>query len=100
MKVTHKDKVTCTVPLYHCFGMVIGCLVSLNYGASIVFPSEGFDPAISLECVGKYKTTLIYGVPTMFIAMLNEYGKNKSKYDVSTLRSGFVAGSGCPEVLM
>lgn len=76
MKFTPKDKVTCTVPLYHCFGMVIGCLSALNYGASMVFPSEGFDPSIALECVSKYKTTLLYGVPTMWIAMLNEYEKN------------------------
>src|SRR5258708_11531553 len=47
MKMTDKDKVTCTVPLYHCFGMVIGCLTALNYGASMVFPSEAFDPAIA-----------------------------------------------------
>jgi fatty-acyl-CoA synthase len=52
--------------------MVVGNLVSLNYGASIVYPSEGFEPITSLECVDKYKTTLLYGVPTMFISMLNE----------------------------
>lgn len=98
--MSHKDKVTLTVPLYHCFGMVIGCLAALNYGASIVLPSPGFDPATALESVTKYKTTLLYGVPTMFIALLNEYEKNAKKYNLSSLRSGFVAGSLCPEALM
>ena len=66
----------------------------------MVFPSEGFDPTTALECVGLYKTTMLYGVPTMFISMLHEYEKHPGKYDVSTLRSGFISGSGCPEILM
>jgi fatty-acyl-CoA synthase len=80
--------------------MVIGNLTALNFGAAMVYPSEGFDPKAALECVAKYKTTLMYGVPTMFIAMLDEYERNKDKYDISTLRSGFISGSGTPEVLM
>jgi fatty-acyl-CoA synthase len=80
--------------------MVIGNLTALNFGASMVYPSEGFDPVAALECVSKYKTTLLYGVPTMFISMYDEYERNKDKYDISTLRSGFISGSGTPEVLM
>ena len=80
--------------------MVIGNLAALNYGAAMVYPSESFDPKAALEAVSKYKCTAIYGVPTMFIAYLEEYGKNKAKYDVTSLRTGYIAGSSCPEALM
>jgi fatty-acyl-CoA synthase len=80
--------------------MVIGNLSALNFGASMVYPSEAFDPAASLETVTKYGCTALYGVPTMFISYLDEYNRNKHKYDVSTLRTGFIAGSSCPEALM
>lgn len=80
--------------------MVIGNLLSINFGAAMVYPSEGFDPAKALEAVTQYKGTLLYGVPTMMIAYLDELTKNKEKYNVSTLRSGFIAGSVCPEVIM
>lgn len=68
--MTNKDRVVISVPLYHCFGMVIGNLNCINYGAAMVYPSEGFDPVASLESVTKYKCTSLYGVPTMFIAYL------------------------------
>ena len=97
---TDKDRICIPVPLYHCFGMVIGNLAALNYGAAMVYPSDSFDPAATLEAVTKYKCTSVYGVPTMFIAYLEEYGKNKVKYDVSSLRTGFIAGSSAPEALM
>jgi fatty-acyl-CoA synthase len=100
MGITHKDSICISVPLYHCFGMVIGNLVACNNGAAMVYPSEGFDPVAALDAVTKHKCTAIYGVPTMFIAYLEEYAKNKDKYDLSSLRTGFVAGSGCPEALM
>ena len=97
---TDQDKVCIPVPLYHCFGMVIGNLAALNYGATMVYPSDSFDPAATLETVTKYKCTSLYGVPTMFIAYLEEYGKNKAKYDVSSIRTGFIAGSSAPEAMM
>ena len=100
MELTQDDKVCISVPLYHCFGMVIGNLAALNYGAAMVYPSEAFDPVQTLKAVTKYKCTAIFGVPTMFIAYLEEYAKNKSNYDVSSLRTGFIAGSSCPEALM
>lgn len=58
------------MPLYHCFGMVLGNLLSLNYGATAVYPNEGFDAKTTLESITNYKGSVIYGVPTMFIAML------------------------------
>lgn len=100
MRYTNKDKVCVTVPLYHCFGMVIGNLVALNFGAGVIYPSEGFDPVTAMECITKYEPAFIYGVPTMFIAMLREYAKNKSKYDIKSLRSGFIAGSTVPEAVV
>jgi fatty-acyl-CoA synthase len=100
MELTDKDKICISVPLYHCFGMVIGNLAALNYGAAMVYPSEGFDPKTSLETVTKYKCTTIFGVPTMFLAYLEEYNKNKSNYDITSLKKGFIAGSSCPETLM
>ena len=95
-----KDRINISVPLYHCFGMVIGNLCALNYAAAMIYPSEGFDAVASLQAITKFKSTAIYGVPTMFIAMLEEYKKNKSNYDISSLRTGFISGSGCPESLM
>ena len=100
MELTDKDKVCIPVPLYHCFGMVIGNLAALNYGAAMVYPSEAFDPVSTLETITKHQCTAVYGVPTMFIAYLEEYGKNKEKYDVKSLRTGFIAGSSAPEALM
>jgi len=100
LKVTPDDKIVVSVPLYHCFGMVIGNLVCVNYGATQVYPCEGFDPKMALEAVTKYNGTAIYGVPTMFVAYLEEYSKNKEKYDLSNLTKGYCAGSICPDVLM
>lgn len=68
--IDHKDKIIIPVPLYHCFGMVIGNLVAINYGATMVYPSEGFDAKKTLESISEYGGTIIYGVPTMFIAMI------------------------------
>jgi fatty-acyl-CoA synthase len=80
--------------------MVIGNLVALNYGASMIYPSEGFDTVSALKCVSKYKATLLYGVPTMFIAYLDYLQNHKGSFDTSSLRSGFIAGAGCPAALM
>lgn len=74
--LTHEDKICVPVPLYHCFGMVLAVLAAYNFGSTIILPSEGFDPVAALESVTKYKATALYGVPTMFIAMLDEFTKN------------------------
>ena len=100
MELTDKDKVCIPVPLYHCIGMVIGNLAALNYGATMVYPSEAFDPVATLEAVTKYKCSSVYGVPTMYISYLEEYAKNKSKYDVSSLCKGYIGGSSAPEALI
>ena len=73
MELTDSDRVCIPVPLYHCFGMVIGNLAALNYGAAMVYPSENFDPVTTLASVTKHKCTALYGVPTMFISYLDEY---------------------------
>ncbi|CAD8195706.1 unnamed protein product [Paramecium pentaurelia] len=97
---TSNDRIAIAVPLYHCFGMVMGNLACINYGSTMVYPSDGFSAGATLEAVTNYKCTSIYGVPTMFIEYLNEYEKHKTKYDVSTLRTGLIAGSLASEALM
>lgn len=80
--------------------MVLGNLVALNYGGTQILTAPSFDPVESLQSVNDYGATIIYGVPTMFIAMLDEYEKNPHKYNIESLRTGFISGSGCPEALM
>ena len=92
------DKLCIPVPLYHCFGMVMGVLGCVSHGASMVFPSEAFDPAATLEAVSKEKCTALYGVPTMFIAELDD--PSFSDHDLSHLRTGVMAGSPCPAEVM
>ncbi|XP_053400671.1 medium-chain acyl-CoA ligase ACSF2, mitochondrial-like [Mercenaria mercenaria] len=87
-------RICCPVPLYHCFGMVLACLQIPNHGATCVFPAPGFDPSSSLTAVAKEKCTALYGVPTMFIDMLNH--PEFHKFDLSTLYTGIMAGSPCP----
>lgn len=70
--LTSKDSICIAVPLYHCFGMVMGNLAAINFGATMVYPWEGFDAIKSLEAISKYKCTSLYGVPTMFYEYLNE----------------------------
>lgn len=92
------DRLCIPVPLYHCFGMVMGNLGCLTHGATMVYPSDGFDPLAVLETVEKEKCTGLYGVPTMFIAELGhtEFGR----FDLSSLRTGCMAGSPCPVEVM
>jgi fatty-acyl-CoA synthase len=93
-----QDKLCIPVPLYHCFGMVMGNLGCLTHGSAMVYPSEGFDPQAVLQTVQDEKCTALYGVPTMFIA---ELGQNDfAKYDLSSLRTGIMAGSPCPIEVM
>jgi fatty-acyl-CoA synthase len=95
---TQHDAVCIPVPMYHCFGMVIGALACVTHGAAIVFPGEGFDPLATLETVAAYRCTSLYGVPTMFIAELDH--PEFARFDLSSLRTGVMAGSICPIEIM
>ncbi|NMM42194.1 AMP-binding protein [Pseudoalteromonas arctica] len=98
MRLTAADKLCIPVPLYHCFGMVLGNLVCISKGATAVFPGDSFDPTITLEVVEKERCTALHGVPTMFIAELEL--KEFDRFDLSSLRTGIMAGSTCPEQVM
>jgi fatty-acyl-CoA synthase len=98
MKLTQEDRLCIPVPLYHCFGMVLGNLAVLTHGGCIVYPNDAFDPLTVLETVQKEKCTGLHGVPTMFIAELDH--PDFAKYDLSTLRTGIMAGSPCPIEVM
>ncbi len=91
---TEHDRVVIPVPFYHCFGMVIGNLAALSHGAATIIPGRGFSPAAALEAVQDFAGTSLYGVPTMFIAELAL--PDFASYDLSTLRTGVMAGSVCP----
>ncbi|RVX41648.1 fatty-acyl-CoA synthase [Nonomuraea polychroma] len=93
---TERDRVCLPVPLYHCFGMVMGNLGATSHGSCIVLPSPGFDPEATLRAVQEERCTSLYGVPTMFIAELAVSGN----FDLSTLRTGIMAGSPCPVEVM
>jgi fatty-acyl-CoA synthase len=98
MKLTEQDRVCIPVPLYHCFGMVIGNLGCLTHGSAMVYPSEGFDPLATLETIAAERCTAVYGVPTMFIAEMDH--PDFAKFDLSSLRTGMMAGSPCPIEVM
>ncbi|MCC6718419.1 MAG: AMP-binding protein [Acetobacteraceae bacterium] len=98
MQLTHEDRLCIPVPLYHCFGMVMGNLGCLTHGAAMVYPGEGFDPLATLEAVQDEKCTALFGVPTMFIAQMDH--PRFKEFDVSTLRTGIMAGSPCPIEVM
>jgi len=95
---TESDRVCLPVPFYHCFGMVLGNLAIVSHGACIVIPDEAFDPRAVLEAVAEERCTSLYGVPTMFIAELNE--PDFGDFDLSSLRTGVMAGSPCPIEVM
>ncbi len=97
-RYTEADRVCIPVPFYHCFGMVLGNLACITHGSAIIIPSPGFDPAASLRAVAEEKCTSLYGVPTMFIAELAR--PDFATYDLSTLRTGIMAGSPCPVEVM
>ncbi|MCE2612278.1 AMP-binding protein [Flavobacteriaceae bacterium D16] len=98
MEFSDKDRVIIPVPLYHCFGMVLGNLGCLTHGACMIYPSEGFEPLAVLEAVSREKATALYGVPTMFIAELEH--PEFDRFDLSSLRTGIMAGSPCPVEVM
>jgi fatty-acyl-CoA synthase len=96
--LTERDRICIPVPLYHCFGMVLGNLAAISHGAAMIYPAESFDPAKTLEAVDRERATALYGVPTMFIAELET--PEFSRYDLSSLRTGIMAGSPCPVEIM
>lgn len=98
MKFTDQDRLIIPIPLYHCFGMVMGNLGCVAFGATMIYPSEGFEPEEVLKAVEEEKATALYGVPTMFIAELEH--PNFDQYDYSSLRTGIMAGSPCPVEVM
>jgi fatty-acyl-CoA synthase len=98
MSYTHEDRICVPVPFYHCFGMVMGNLASTSHGACVVIPAPGFDPAATLQAVQQERCTSLYGVPTMFIAELAL--ADFATYDLSSLRTGCMAGSPCPVEVM
>ncbi|MEO5745601.1 MAG: AMP-binding protein, partial [Terracoccus sp.] len=95
---TEADRVCIPVPFYHCFGMVMGNLACTSHGACMVIPAPGFDPAATLQATQDELVTSLYGVPTMFIAEWNLPGF--ADYDLSSVRTGIMAGSPCPAELM
>lgn len=95
---TERDRICVPVPFYHCFGMVMGNLASTSHGAAIVIPAPSFDPKATLAAVEAERCTSLYGVPTMFIDMLAEL--DTAAADLSTLRTGIMAGSPCPVEVM
>lgn len=95
---TEQDRLCIPVPFYHCFGMVMANLGCTTHGATMVIPGPGFDPATTLQTVQDERCTALYGVPTMFIAMQDDPGFES--YDLSTLRTGIMAGSLCPVEVM
>ncbi|MDG5482873.1 AMP-binding protein [Mycolicibacterium gadium] len=92
------DRLCIPVPFYHCFGMVMGNLGCTSHGATMVIPAPAFDPALTLEAIEKERCTGVYGVPTMFIAMLGQ--PDLAQRDLSSLRTGIMAGSVCPVEVM
>ena len=98
MNLTHYDRVCIPVPLYHCFGMVLGTLACCAAGATMIYPSEGFEPDKTMHALKSESCTAVHGVPTMFSAMLASSEFNGKP--IKSLRTGIMAGSQCPEVLM
>ncbi|HLJ67671.1 MAG TPA: AMP-binding protein [Chloroflexota bacterium] len=98
MRFTGADRLCIPVPFYHCFGMVLGNLAAVTHGATMVLPEAGFDPTSVLETVQAERCTALHGVPTMFIAELSH--PEFARYDLSTLRTGIMAGSPCPIEVM
>lgn len=98
LKLTENDRLVIPVPLYHCFGMVMGNLGCVTHGTTMIYPSAAFEPLAALQAAAEEKATGMYGVPTMFIAMLDH--PERQSLDLSNLRTGIMAGSTCPIEVM
>jgi fatty-acyl-CoA synthase len=98
MVLTENDRLCIPVPLYHCFGMVMGTLGCATKGAAMVFPGEGFEAGTALQAIARERCTAVYGVPTMFVAMLGH--QDFTNFDLSSLRTGVMAGAPCPIEVM
>lgn len=98
MQLTPADRLCIPVPLYHCFGMVLGNLACIAHGATMVYPGESFDPATTLQTVQDERCTALHGVPTMFVTELDH--PRFSEFDLSSLRTGVMAGAPCPVEVM
>lgn len=98
INLTESDRLAIPVPLYHCFGMVMGVLGVVSKGAAAIFPGEGFDASSTLDALSKERCSAVYGVPTMFVAMLEAL--EKQPRDLSSLRTGIMAGAPCPVEVM
>src|SRR5271170_2391365 len=98
MRLGPDDRLCIPVPLYHCFGMVLGNLACLTHGAAMIYPSEAFEPLAALEAVEAERCTALHGVPTMFIAEMDH--PDFQKFDLNSLRTGIMAGSPCPIEVM
>jgi len=106
-RYTEQDRICIPVPFYHCFGMVMGNLAATSHGACMVIPAPGFDPALTLAAVAEERCTSLYGVPTMFIAewaLVESEGSTAGEaprgFDLSSVRTGIMAGSPCPASMM
>jgi fatty-acyl-CoA synthase len=98
LELSADDRLVIPVPLYHCFGMVMGNLGCMTHGSTMIYPNDAFDPLLTLSTVAEEKATALYGVPTMFIAMLDQ--PQRGEFDLSSLRTGIMAGSTCPIEVM
>ena len=98
MRLSDTDRICIPVPLYHCFGMVLGSLTSITQACTAVFPSDAFDPLETLQSISQERCTALYGVPTMFIAQLET--PEFSQFDLSSLRTGLMGGAPCPVEVM
>ncbi|WP_153772986.1 AMP-binding protein [Pseudomonas sp. MNR3A] len=96
--LSERDRMVIPVPLYHCFGMVMANLGCITHGSTMIYPNDAFDPELTLQAVAEERASILYGVPTMFIAMLDH--PSCTTLDLSTLRSGIMAGATCPIEVM
>ncbi|EKT4458002.1 AMP-binding protein [Pseudomonas sp. CJQ_7] len=96
--LTARDRMVIPVPLYHCFGMVMANLGCITHGSTMIYPNDAFDAELTLRAVAEERASILYGVPTMFIAMLDH--PSRAHMDLSTLRSGIMAGATCPIEVM